>query len=246
MTVGRGALRRTLAVAELQARDLLRRRVVMALLVLLPAAFYYSIPAGEEYGILAGSIGVCWAVAAAGMFGILGWRHADPRLGLAGARPAEGLLGRLLLLVVVAVGLVVLFTPQIVIRSADLIADVPVFALGLLLMALVSVPLGLAVGALVPRELEGTLLLVGVVGIETSVPHGTALAAALPLWGPLEVMQLGAGRIDGPATVGIAHAGASALLLLGVAAWSWQRRTQPRLGRHRMAAERLAVPMGDR
>lgn len=217
-------LSRTLVVAEMQARDLAHRRVVMVLLVLLPAGFYYSIPAGEEYAIIAGAIGVCWAVAAAGMFGILGWRRSDPRLALAGARSREGLVGRLLVLVAVALGLVALFAPQILTRSADLIADPAVFALGLTLMALVSVPLGLAVGALVPRELEGTLVLVGVVGIETSIPHDTGLAAALPLWGPLEVMQIGAGRIDGPITAGVAHAALSALLLLAAAAWLWRRR----------------------
>ena len=215
---------RTFIVAQMQARDLLRRRVVLALLVLLPAAFYYSIPASEDFGIVAGAIGVCWAVAAAGMFGILGWRRSDPRLALAGARSREGLLGRLLVLVMVALGLVMIFAPQILTRSADLIADSATFALGLTLMALVSVPLGLAVGALVPRELEGTLVLVGVVGVETSIPHDTSLAAVLPLWGPLEVMQVGAGRIDGPVTGGVVHTAVSALLLLALAAWLWRRR----------------------
>ena len=215
---------RTLVVAEMQARDLLHRRVVMAMFVLLPAAFYYSIPAGEEYGLIAGAIGVCWAVAAAGMFGILGWRQSDPRLTLAGARSREGLLGRLFVLVVVALGLVALFGPQILVRSAELVADPAAFTLGLTLMALVSVPLGLAVGALVPRELEGTLVLVGIVGVETSIPHETALAGALPLWGPLQVMQIGAGHIEGPITGGVVHSTVAAVLLLTVAALLWRRR----------------------
>ena len=45
--------------------------------------------------------------------------------------------------------------------------------LGVAAVALVSVPFGLAVGA-VPRELEGTLVLIGVVGIQFAVapPRG--------------------------------------------------------------------------
>jgi plastocyanin len=152
------------------------------------------------------------------MFGILGWRGSDPRLAMAGARGREGLLGRLFVLVLVALGLVALFAPQILVRSADLVADPAVFVLGLTLMALVSVPLGLAIRALVPRELDGTLVLVGVVGVETTIPHDISLAAVLPLWGPLEVMQIGVGRLDGPIAGAVVHAAVSALLLLAVAA----------------------------
>jgi Na+/proline symporter len=108
-------LRRTLVVAEMQGRDLLRRRAVMTLFVLLPAAFYYSVPASEDYGLIAGSMGVSWAVAAAGMFGILGWRRADPRLALAGAPAHQGLLGRLLLLLLGA-------RPRRGVRTADPVA----------------------------------------------------------------------------------------------------------------------------
>ena len=89
-------LAHTLVIAEMQARDLLRRRAVMILFVLLPAAFYYSVPAEADFSLLAGAIGVSWAVAAAGLFGILGWRRADPRLALAGASAYQELAGRLL------------------------------------------------------------------------------------------------------------------------------------------------------
>jgi hypothetical protein len=217
-------LRQTAIVAELQGRDLLRRRAVMVLFVALPLAFYYSVPASEDYSLVAGSMGVSWAVAAAGMFGVLGWRRAEPRLALAGAGAAPALLGRVVLVAGLALVLSAGLIPQMLWRSRDLIVDPHVFATGLLLMACVSVPVGLAIGALVPRELEGTLVLIGIVGIGTSVPPDTAAAKALPLWGPLDVLQVGAGLIDGPAWRGVWHTAGAAALLLAVAAWSLHRR----------------------
>lgn len=220
------AIARTLVVAEMQARDLLRRRAVMTLFVLLPAAFYYSVPATEDYSLLAGSMGVSWAVAAAGLFGILGWRRADPRLALAGAPAAQGLVGRLLLLNGLGLALVALFAPQILWRSAALLEQPATTVLALALMAVVSVPLGLAIGAVVPRELEGTLVLIGIIGVGSSVPPDAGLARALPLWGPLEIMLISAGWSEGTVAAGVAHSLAAALGLLAVASWSWRRRVR--------------------
>ncbi len=220
------ALTGALVIAEMQGRDLLRRRAVMALFLLLPAAFYYSVPASEDYSLIAGSMGVSWAVAAAGLFGILGWRRADPRLALAGAAAWQGFIGRLALLLVLALGLVALFAPQILLRSSALLVDRPTAALALVLMAIVSVPLGLAIGALVPRELEGTLVLIGIVGVGSSVPMDQALAQALPLWGPLKVLQIAAGMDQGPSTRGVIHTLLTAGLLLVLAYLSWRRRVR--------------------
>jgi hypothetical protein len=91
-------------------------------------------------------------------------------------------------------------------------------------MAIVSVPLGLAIGALVPRELDGTLVLIVVVGVGMSVPPDTAVARALPTWGPLEVLQVSAGWSAEPTWVGIVHALGAAMVLLIVAALAWRRR----------------------
>jgi hypothetical protein len=220
------ALASAVVVAEMQARDLLRRRTVMALFVLLPAAFYYSVPATEDYSLLAGSMGVSWAVAAAGLFGILGWRRADPRLALAGATPLSGMVGRLALLQLLALGLVVLFAPQLLWRSSSLLDDPGLLVLSLVLMAVVSVPLGMAIGAIVPRELEGTLVLIGIVGIGTSVPMDTAVAKALPLWGPLEVLQVAIGRPGGSVPRGLLHAAVTTLALLAIAYVAWRRRSR--------------------
>jgi hypothetical protein len=213
-------------VAEMQARDMLRRRAVMILFVLLPAAFYYSVPSSEEYGLLAGSMGVSWAVAAAGLFGVLGWRRADPRLALAGAPALQGLLGRLLILQVLGLALLVVFAPQILVRSGALIVDPWLTVAALALMAMMSVPLGLAIGGLVRSELEGTLVLIGIVGVGMSVPSDTAVAQVLPTWGPLEVLQISAGLSSASVAPGVSHAVGSAVLLFAVAAWAWQRRVR--------------------
>lgn len=216
----------TVVIAEMQGRDLLRRRGVVILFVLLPAAFYYSMPANENFSLSPGSMGVSWAVAAAGLLGILGWRRADPRLALAGARAYQGLLGRLLLLLGLSFGLVAIFTPQILWRSSGLLDDPALMTLALVLMAVVSAPLGLATGALVPRELEGALVLIGVAGVGISVPPDTGVAMLLPLWGPLEIMQIAAGGKDAGVGAGLAHTSVSAVFLLAVAYWFWHRRTR--------------------
>jgi hypothetical protein len=220
------ALTRTVVVAEMQARDLLRRRAVMALFVLLPAAFYYSVPAGEPWSVLAASMGVSWAVAAAGVFGILGWRRADPRLALAGAPAVQGLLGRLLLLQALAFGLVALFVPQVLWRSSALLAEPGLVILAFVLLAVVSVPLGMAIGALVPREMEGTLVLIGVLGVGMSVPPDTPVARVLPTWGPVEIIQAATGIADVPTAAPVAHALVSTVLLLALVSWSWRRRVR--------------------
>lgn len=217
------ALARTLVVAEMQARELLRRRVAMALFVLLPAMFFYSIPAEEDYGVVAGAIGVSWAVSAAGMFGILGWRRVDQRLALAGARPRDGMLGRLLVGVTLAAALVAVYAPLILARSTA-VQDVGTYVVSLGLLAVVSVPLGLLIGVLLPRELEGTLVLIGIVGVESSIPPDASLAAFLPLYGPLDVLQVAGGFADDPVTGGVVHALSTTVLLAAGAYLLWRRR----------------------
>jgi hypothetical protein len=58
------------------------------------------------------------------------------------------------------------------------------------LVAVQSVPFGLAVAALVPRELEGTLVLIGVVGIQLAVHTDTIVAKVLPFYGSRHLIDV--------------------------------------------------------
>jgi hypothetical protein len=64
-----------------------------------------------------------------------------------------------------------------------------VMGLGVAVVALQSVPFGLAVGAAVPRELEGTLVLIGVVGIQLATRIDTVVSQILPFYGPRRLVE---------------------------------------------------------
>jgi hypothetical protein len=218
---------RVLTVAESQARDLIRRRTAMALLVLLPLAFYLSTPSEDEFALVAGGTGMAWAVAGGALFLSLASRRIDARLVLAGYRPLEVLAGRLLLLEGLALVLVVLFSALMVGMSAPPEPGALVLAVGL--SGLVAVPLGLAVASVFPRELEGALTLIAVVGIEMGVTVDSGLAPFLPLWGPLQLVEVARGAAEG-LTLPTLHALASTVALLVISATLWWRRV--RITRH--------------
>ncbi len=61
------------------------------------------------------------------------------------------------------------------------------------LVAVISVPLGLAVGAVLPTDLEGTLVISGAVGVQRSLPQSSAANLALPLDAPIQFASLAGG-----------------------------------------------------
>ncbi len=50
-------------------------------------------------------------------------------------------------------------------------------------------PFGLAVGAIVPNELESVLILIGVVGIQLTLQQGNGPARFLPFWGGQKLLD---------------------------------------------------------
>ncbi len=217
-------LARVLIVAEMQGRDLLRRRLALLILVALPLTFYLANAADPYAPVLAG-VGMSWAVAGAALFAVLAARAVDPRLVQAGLRPAELLLGRLLLLAGLGLVLAALCAAVVFLISAP---PRPVVLLpGVALAALIGVPLGLAVAAVLPRELEGMLTIIGVVGIELSLPSGAALASFLPLYGPIKILALASGDEGSPAPW-LLHGLGYATALFAVAVLVWTRRVRLR------------------
>ncbi len=218
-------LSRILTVANMQARDLARRRLVMGILVALPLPFYLSRAGEEQRAFAAGAIGVGWCVGGAGMFLALASRRADARLVLSGYRPTELLAGRLLFLGGVAL-ILVAFYSVLMIGLSDPREPTALVA-GIALMGSIAVPLGLALAALVPRELEAALMLIAIMGVEMGLPTGSAMAPALPLYGPLKLMQVAAGFETGMGAA-VLHSLASAAVLLALAMTIFARRTRVR------------------
>lgn len=236
------SLRHVRTVAAMHARDLARRRLALAILVLLPLAFYFSAemtpvdpeieqvlaadPArraeAELWIVATGAMGAAWAIAVATLFVIIGSRRADQPLLLAGFRPNELLAGRVL--TVAGFGAVVTPLFALVIWSQREI-DLGLLAAAIAVAEVVAVAIGVVAAALVPREMEGVLVIIGVIGIQMS---GDA-QSWMPLWGSGQLIQRAAGLPDAAASGEVAfHAGVFSAVLLAVGVVLWSRRTRLR------------------
>lgn len=227
--------RRLREAALCAGRDLARRRVAMALLVCLPLAFYFSTlnsspnPGRLAFSVIAGALGMAWAIGSAAMFLLSGARRVDERLVLAGYSPSELLLGRVVLLLGFTAALVAVFGPALL-ATSDFRR--PTLLVGAVLAVGVSaIPLGLAIASVVPGELEGTLVLIAVVGIQMSpnlpfwMPSAGAIRLATSAW-------TGHGALLTPLMAVVIWTGG----LLGTATFWWRRRLPVPSPRSRPAA----------
>jgi hypothetical protein len=189
---------RILIMAEMHGRDLLRRRMALGLLMALPLSFYLASSASGG-SVSAGGIGMAFAVSGAALFSVLSSREVDQRLVLTGYRPVELLFGRLAFLGPMGLLIGGVFSLLIVVVSGP--ARPWVMALGVAAVAVQSVAFGLCVGAIVPLELEGTLVLIGVIGVQLAVPLTSNISKFLPFYGPRRLLassQVAHGPIAGP------------------------------------------------
>ncbi len=182
---------RLIMIAEMQGRDLMRRRLALLLLVALPLAFYGALSSHARDAVIPGGIAMAFSVAGAAIFSVLSTRRVDQRLVLAGFGPWELIAGRLIFLEVLALPIAGSFAALMAVVSSP--TRPLVLGLGVWLVAFIAVPFGLAVGALVPVELEATLVLIGVVGIQLSLGSDSTLAKFLPFWGPRRLLDISLG-----------------------------------------------------
>ena len=192
-------LRRILVPAAMTGRELARRGFALGLLTALPLAFYGASTHSGSNAVITGGVAMAFSIAGASIFVALNARPIDQRLELAGYRPYELLLGRLLLLEVFGVAVSALFSVVMVFGTSP--PHPWLLAAGVGLVAFTSVPFGLAVGALTPNELEGVLILIGVVGVQLTLQSTQTLAKVLPFWGAQRLLQH---SIDGTVSVGAA------------------------------------------
>lgn len=193
------SLRRILIMAEMHGRDLTRRHAALGLLVALPLAFYLASRGSGDRSVVAGGVGMAFSVSGATLFSILSSTEVDQRLVLAGYRPPELLLGRVFFLAPLGTVIAAAFSAVMVVGSSP--TRPWLTFLGVEAVALLSIPFGLAVGAAVPRELEGTLVLIGVIGMELAVGPDAAVARVLPFYGPQQLIEASLsqdGAIVGP------------------------------------------------
>jgi hypothetical protein len=222
--------RRVLTIATTQGRDLLRRHLALIMLTSLPALFYLSV-AGQHirkgqdpWNLNIAVIGVAWAVAGGAFFLALSSRRIDQRLLLAGYRPAELVLGRLVFLQAFAFIIAAGYSALLAARSQTAVGPL---TLAVAVTALIGVPLGLALAALLPRELEGTLALIAIIGVQTSLPLNLAIAPALPFYGPIKLIRA-SWTSQGAILPYFLHGLLAATLLLALAMVLWSRGTAVR------------------
>jgi hypothetical protein len=209
---------RVLAVARATAVELLRRRTVVVLMVVVPLAFYVARHelTGQSIRFLA--VGMAWALSTLAAFAGIAGQVFDPRLRLAGYRTGELLAGRVLGLLALAVPLVAGYALVVVLdRDLD---RWPGVLLGMVITAAVAVPFGLLVAAVVRRPLEAAMLLLVVSGLQMILDPADAATRALPFWSVREVLTWTVdGTGDDYLRRGLVHAAVAVVVLGGLTVW---------------------------
>lgn len=193
---------------DMTLRAIMRRHLTLAVLVLMPIVFYFV--SNDTVGRAVRSLvfGLSWALSTVAFFAAITARQLDPRLHLAGWKRLHLMLGRLSGLAALSVSLTATFGLLVAVdQDVDNLAAV---ILDFAVTSLVAIGLGTAIGAVLSRELEGTLILFFIAGLQAVVNPFDTYSRALPFWSSRE---LGTYAIDGP-EVGslleaLIHAGAT-------------------------------------
>ncbi|VXB08730.1 hypothetical protein [Aeromicrobium sp. 9AM] len=202
-------------VARQVLHELSRRKQMLALLALLPVAFYlarHDLP-GQSIRLL--SLGLGWTISTLALFVTVGAIPVERRLRVAGYSVLQLLGGRVLAVSAVGTLLAAAGFGLVIVDQA--LARHWALALMFALAVAISVPLGALLGALLRRELEGALALLTILSVQMLAnPDGT-FAHIMPFW---SLRQLAAYVVDDESsaylTSALVHAGIT-LSFLGVA-----------------------------
>lgn len=174
-----------MAVTVTSLRELIRRRVALLFVFLLPLVFYLvriDVP-WQALRFLA--IGIGWAIATLALFSHVGARRLDQRLSVIGASPTALFFGRQL--AIISAGLVVVGVYFVLVATTQEVPRLPVVALLLATTVFIAAPLGAVVSLVLPRELEGALALLSVMALQLLVDPDGPAAKLMPLWSTREL-----------------------------------------------------------
>jgi hypothetical protein len=219
---------KTYMVAEMALREIARRRSVLVILLLLPLAFYLS-RRGDHLGqsIRFVCLGLGWALSTAALFAGSAARTIEPRLRLSGYRSHHLVLGRLAALWTVGTMLSLPYFLLIRFDQHDVRYDA--VALIMALTVAVAAPFGLALSAVLPRELEGTLVLLVVIGLQMMMDPASTSSRILPFWFSREIGTYAIDHTDsGYLERGLVHGAIFAVVLTALVATTSSIRLRKR------------------
>lgn len=213
------------AVVQASVGDLARRRTALVLLVALPFAVYAGTSSAYFLVLVA-----AWSIATLALYSWAFAQGMERRLVIVGARPGVLFAGRAAALSGLAV--LVATVGAALFWAADRDAERPSAMVAALFAAcLLAVPLGALVGQLLPRELEGTLTLMVVMGVHFAIAGASAgsWTRVLPFDGPARLVDFGySGRVGTSYAVEAAvQCGAAAVVLAACAAGAAYWRLRP-------------------
>lgn len=169
-------------VALITARELFRRRGAIALALLLPLTFYLARIDAHWTALRLLSIGLGWAAATLALFTTVSSRSVDRRLAASGASPTALVLGRHTAVLVLGWAISALYTVLVELTIGDDLTHPGAVPVMLLLTVTVSAPFGSLAAVLVPRDLEGALLLLAAMALQLLVDPAAGWTRVLPLW----------------------------------------------------------------
>lgn len=209
------------AVVQAAVGDLLRRRTALILLLALPFAIYAGTSSAYFLVLVA-----AWSIATLALYSWAFAQAIERRLVIVGARPGVLVAGRAAALAGLAVFVAAVGAALFWAADRDAVRPWAMVA-ALFAACLLAVPVGALVGQLLPRELEGTLTLMVVMGVHFAIAGAAAgsWTRILPFDGPARLVDFGYSASVGTsyAVEAAVQCGAAALILAlaagGAAYW---------------------------